>query len=314
MTGANIGVYGLDRSVTDIVKGTRSRTLEVSSKGEIRTECSDSELEEKWNDRVKEMKLPPWIPMVEPSSDKETQVEGSRLGEDATSTLEECLKCFFQDKCRNTRHLIAPQSIYGWDQAVLLQELEPLIHEANEANEGSGAERISYLKIELQLPPPMLHLHQSQGISMSPLTIMGRLSPAIENYLMLIGSLLCIFLSFSREQHENLGMFSISLLVASYFLFFLRHHPSVHNSIGLAWSMKDWVETDFSNEMSEDDVKEKLVLESDRMPQVKLSNGKWYKRAGTEEKEWVDRNKERIRVAIKDRTVGEVENEKDVKF
>lgn len=260
---------------------------------------------EKWNNRVKKMLSPPWASLYEPVRPKAIeafQIDGADISS-ATSSLQSCLKHFVDDGAGSSKWLIGTQSIFGWDQGLLLEELNCLVEGINNESEASRQEPITHLELQVSSPPPFFALHHK-----SPPHFRQFISPGIFQFLvpqlfLLFVVLVIWWIVLGTTKWILISFFS--LIGAFLALAIFSDLPSTHDSIGMAWSMKQWVKTGLPAQMSRKQVQESL-RDGDEgpIPRLKLMEDGWYRFVGMEESDWVEAHKERLRAAIRNRRNG----------
>lgn len=307
-TESNVGSKGWDRSANHF-----SRTL-VANQPTMALET----VRDKWNNRVQKMLSPPWLPLYEPVRPRlieMLQVEGPDTHE-ATVTLQGCLKSFVEDPSGSTKWLIGVQSVFGWDQGLLLEELNSLMEGVNNESAASRQEPISYLEISLEAPPPFFAFHYLSGHPYSR-RIPTEIVKGLLGLLTAIALSLIFWAIFGEAKTKTLLISFISIVILSLAVILSGDVPSVHDSIGVAWSMKRWAKTRFPVHMSKKEVLQVLRAQEgprwqdeegqdSRAPRIRLSEEGWYILIGMEESDFVDINKERLKAAMRSRRTGDL--------
>lgn len=243
-----------------------------------------------WNTRAQDLQIPPWLTSSETTKAPAVNmypIQDSNLIR-STSTLQNGLKCFAEDASSSNRYLIGTQSLFGWDQGPISDELNSLIEKVNEKTRRpgepiQGPKTIVKLQIEVEPTNPIFALQRKPDLP-EPITLDESTRARIATFFAGVLCVLLELLMFTRfkgdydsppeeldddwewvsDPNRLSGAWACSMilplisciagLVLSGILSLRERHvsnrlssektPSIHDSIGLAWSMKEWVRSE----------------------------------------------------------------------
>lgn len=252
---------------------------------------ASNSVRERWNARVDKL-LPPWLSLEERSQDEVNLDDQVKVR--AEETLEQNLQIFLDDKS-GSKWLICPQTVYGWDLSLIRDQVKSLIPDETASNESQQPASISYVSVSVDPLPAFMAIAVASRLALASRSVLGEGMTSMFWFSFGIALLLCynaavLALWSSAQEHFLTSIWMICLidlcLGAFTYLGFLcmNFTNRRHDGIGLAWCLK-----------------------ASKTPVNKRESGGI--EIGIDELEWVDKHKELLRTAIKERRNGDLRRE-----
>lgn len=257
---------------------------------------------EKWNSRVDRL-MEPWLEIDERGG--EDQMLNDEVKNRAERTLGKNLERFINDRA-GSKLLVCPQTIYGWNLTLVLDQIRALIPEETSSTtspQDHEPASISHITISVDAPPPHLVIRALSRPDMLAYRIFGIdglafLGIFLPLAFLFAGDMIVLHKCELRQcgTDENPGplhswiFWLVHLLVSAFVWLAIKPlWPSrIHDGVGVAWPLKT--------------LRPQVGVEASRKRDQEVESG-------VDELEWVDKHKELLKRAIKERRNGDLRRE-----